>query len=80
MLYGGLPPYDPQMSPTATVTGGIVWAVSAVEMALVDIAGKALGTPPTTCSAARTATRSGCTSTAAAWRDPTDLGQWRARR
>jgi galactonate dehydratase len=45
MLYGGLPPYDPQMSPTATVVGPISWAVSGIEMALCDIAGKALGTP-----------------------------------
>ena len=45
MLVGGLPPYDPQMSPTATVTGPIAWAVSGVEMALCDLAGKALGTP-----------------------------------
>ena len=43
MLYGGLPPYNPQMSPTATPTGGIAWAASGVEMALLDIAGKALG-------------------------------------
>jgi galactonate dehydratase len=45
MLYGGLPPYDPQMSPTATVVGPIAWAASGVEMALCDLAGKALGTP-----------------------------------
>jgi galactonate dehydratase len=45
MLYGGLPPYDPQMSATATVTGAPIWSVSGIEMALCDIAGKALGTP-----------------------------------
>jgi L-alanine-DL-glutamate epimerase-like enolase superfamily enzyme len=45
MLYGGLPPYEPQMSPTATPTGPIAWAVSGVEMALCDLAGKALGIP-----------------------------------
>ncbi len=45
MLYGGLPPFDPQMSPTATQTGPIAWAVSGVEMALCDLAGKALGVP-----------------------------------
>jgi len=43
LLDGGLPPYDPQMSPTATQTGPIAWAVSGVEMALCDLAGKALG-------------------------------------
>ena len=45
MLSGGLPPYDPQMSPTATVDGPAAWAVSGVEMALCDLAGKILGTP-----------------------------------
>ena len=32
-------------SPTATPTGPIVWAMSGVEMALCDLAGKALGVP-----------------------------------
>ena len=64
MLYGGLPPYDPQMSPTATVTGAAIWAVSGVEMALCDLAGKILGhARSTTCSAVRSATGSGSTST-----------------
>ena len=45
MLSGGLPPYDPQMSATATVDGSMVWGVSGVEMALCDLAGKILGTP-----------------------------------
>ena len=45
MLSGGLPPYDPQMSGTATVDGPVAWGVSAVEMALCDLAGKILGTP-----------------------------------
>ena len=45
MLSGGLPPYEPQMSPTATVDGPAAWAVSGVEMALCDLAGKILGTP-----------------------------------
>ena len=45
MLSGGLPPYDPQMSGTATVDGPAAWGVSAVEMALCDLAGKILGTP-----------------------------------
>ena len=43
MLSGGLPPYEPQMSPTATVDGPAAWAVSGVEMALCDLAGKILG-------------------------------------
>ncbi len=45
MLSGGLPPYDPQMSGTATVDGPMAWGVSGVEMALCDLAGKILGTP-----------------------------------
>ena len=45
MLYGGLPPYRPWTSPTATPTGPIAWAVSGVEMALHDLIGKALGVP-----------------------------------
>jgi len=44
MLSGGLPPYDPQMSATATVDGGIVWGASGVEMAPCDLAGKILRT------------------------------------
>jgi galactonate dehydratase len=77
MLYGGLPPYDPQMSPTATVTGGIVWAVSAVEMALVDIAGKALKTPAYNLlgGAYRTDIRLYIDRSGVG--DPTDLDQWR---
>jgi L-alanine-DL-glutamate epimerase-like enolase superfamily enzyme len=78
MLYGGLPPYDPQMSPTATVTGGIVWAVSAVEMALVDICGKVLGTPAYNLlgGAYRTDIRLYIDRSGVA--DPTDLASWRA--
>lgn len=45
MLYGGLPPYRPQMSPTATVTGPAAWMVSGIEMALCDLMGKAHGLP-----------------------------------
>ncbi len=78
MLYGGLPPFDPQMSPTATVTGGIVWAVSAVEMALVDIAGKALKTPAYNLlgGAYRDSIRVYVDRSGVA--DPTDLQEWRA--
>ena len=45
LLYGGMPPHDEEMSITATPTGPIVWGASGVEMALCDLAGKALGTP-----------------------------------
>ncbi len=60
VLYGSLPPHPPQArhdvltgcmracpssSPTATPTGPVVWAASGVEMALCDLAGKALKTP-----------------------------------
>lgn len=45
MLYGGLPPYHPFISPTATPTGSIAWAVSGIEMALWDVLGKALEVP-----------------------------------
>ena len=61
MLYGSQPPhplqsrYDPAthgdfrpvlaMSPTATPTGPIAWAMSGVDIALCDLAGKALNTP-----------------------------------
>jgi galactonate dehydratase len=38
-------PPCPSMSPTATTVGPITWAASGVEMALCDLAGKALGTP-----------------------------------
>lgn len=60
ILYGTLPPHPPtakhglmqetliacpSSSPTATPTGAFTWAISGVEMALCDIAGKALKTP-----------------------------------
>jgi galactonate dehydratase len=35
----------PSMSPTATTVGPVAWAVSGVEIALCDLAGKALKTP-----------------------------------
>jgi galactonate dehydratase len=77
MLFGGLPPYDPQMSPTATVTGGIVWAVSAVEMALVDIAGKAFGTPAYNLLGGSFRTDVRLYVDRSGVGDPTDLGEWR---
>lgn len=60
LLYGSLPPHPqtakhglmqetliacPSSSPTATPTGPVAWAASGVEMALCDLAGKALRTP-----------------------------------
>lgn len=60
LLYGSLPPHPssakhglmqdtliacPSSSPTATAIGPVVWAASGVEMALCDLAGKALRTP-----------------------------------
>ncbi len=60
LLYGSLPPHHPQIktgvmhgriracalcSPTATAFGPVVWAASGVEIALCDLAGKALKTP-----------------------------------
>ena len=44
VLYGGKPPHEPSMSPTATHIPA-VWGMSGVEMALCDLAGKALDTP-----------------------------------
>jgi L-alanine-DL-glutamate epimerase-like enolase superfamily enzyme len=49
-LYGALPgpgplPAQSIMSPTATTTGPAAWAVAGVEMALWDLAGRALGVP-----------------------------------
>lgn len=55
MLYGTVPPHPPRsgpdasprpaMSPSATPTGPIAWTMSGVEIALCDLAGKALGAP-----------------------------------
>jgi L-alanine-DL-glutamate epimerase-like enolase superfamily enzyme len=46
MIYGKLPPGgEPSMSPTATPTGPAMWGISGVEMALCDLAGKAVNTP-----------------------------------
>jgi len=77
MLYGGLPPYDPQMSPTATVTGPIAWAVSGVEMALCDLAGKALGTPVYNLLGGRFRDRIRVYLDRSGVEDPTDDDAWR---
>lgn len=58
MLYGTLPPHPEPVArdggsappgrfcgPTATPFGPIIWGLSGLEMALVDLAGKILGTP-----------------------------------
>ena len=78
MLYGGLPPYDPQMSPTATTTGGIVWAVSGIEMALCDLAGKIMKTPVYNMLGGAYRDRIRIYLDRSGVADPTDLGQWRA--
>jgi L-alanine-DL-glutamate epimerase-like enolase superfamily enzyme len=45
-FYGALPPHKPRTLPATVVTvGPIVWAMSGVEMALLDLTGKALNTP-----------------------------------
>jgi galactonate dehydratase len=78
MLYGGLPPYDPQMSPTATVTGPIAWAVSGIEMALCDLAGKALGTPAYNLLGGRFRDEVRVYLDRSGVADPTDDAAWRA--
>ncbi len=45
-FYGALPPHKPRTLPATVVTvGPIVWAMSGIEMALMDLVGKALDTP-----------------------------------
>lgn len=78
MLYGGLPPYDPQMSATATVTGAPIWSVSGIEMALCDIAGKALGTPVYNLLGGAFRDRIRVYLDRSGVVDPTDLSSWRA--
>ena len=78
MLSGGLPPYEPQMSPTATVDGPAAWAVSGVEMALCDLAGKILGTPVFTLLGGAFRDRIRVYLDRSGVADPSDLGQWRA--
>jgi L-alanine-DL-glutamate epimerase-like enolase superfamily enzyme len=77
MWYGGLPPYNPQMSPTATPTGGIAWAASGVEMALLDIAGKALGTPAYNLLGGAYRDRIRLYVDRSGVADPSDLAAWR---
>lgn len=78
MLYGGLPPEDPQMSPTATPTGPIAWAVSGVEMALHDLMGKALDTPVVNLLGGAVRDRVRIYLDRSGVADPTDLESWRA--
>ena len=78
MLSGGLPPYDPQMSPTATVDGGVVWAVSGIEMALCDLAGKILKTPVYNLLGGAFRQRIRIYLDRSGVVDPTDISQWRA--
>ncbi len=45
-FYGALPPHQPRTLPATVITvGPAVWAMSGVEMALMDLVGKALKTP-----------------------------------
>ena len=78
MLSGGLPPFDPQMSATATVDGPMAWAVSGIEMALLDLAGKALGTPTYNLLGGAFRDRIRIYLDRSGATDPTDLGAWRA--
>jgi galactonate dehydratase len=77
MLSGGLPPYDPQMSATATVDGSMVWGVSGVEMALCDLAGKILGTPVYNLLGGAYRDRIRVYLDRSGVADPTDLQSWR---
>jgi gluconate/galactonate dehydratase len=78
MLSGGLPPYDPQMSPTATVDGGAVWGVSGVEMALCDLAGKILKTPVYNLLGGKFRDSIRVYLDRSGVSDPTDINAWRA--
>jgi galactonate dehydratase len=78
MLSGGLPPFEPQMSPTATVDGPAVWAVSGVEMALCDLAGKILGTPVYNLLGGAFRDRIRVYLDRSGVADPSDLGAWRS--
>jgi L-alanine-DL-glutamate epimerase-like enolase superfamily enzyme len=77
MLSGGLPPYDPQMSATATVDGSMVWGVSGVEMALCDLAGKILGTPVYNLLGGAFRDKARVYLDRSGVADPTDLQSWR---
>jgi galactonate dehydratase len=45
LVYGALPPHVRPQPPNSVTVGPIVWAMSGVEMALLDLVGKALKTP-----------------------------------
>ena len=66
------------MSPTATVDGPVAWAVSGVEMALCDLAGKILGTPVYNLLGGAFRDRIRVYLDRSGVADPTDLGEWRA--
>ena len=78
MLSGGLPPDELQMSPTATVDGPAAWAVSGVEMALCDLAGKVLGTPVYNLLGGVFRDKIRVYLDRSGVADPSDLGQWRS--
>ena len=77
MLSGGMPPFLPFMSKTATVDGPMAWAVSGVEMALCDLAGKILGTPVYNLLGGAFRDRIRVYLDRSGVTDPTDLGEWR---
>jgi L-alanine-DL-glutamate epimerase-like enolase superfamily enzyme len=78
LLYGGMPPHDEEMSITATPTGPIVWGASGVEMALCDLAGKALGTPVYNLLGGAFRDRVRIYLDRSSPADPTDLDAWAA--
>lgn len=77
MLSGGMPPFMPFMSKTATVDGPMAWAVSGVEMALCDLAGKILGTPVYNLLGGAFRDRIRVYLDRSGVTDPTDLDEWR---
>ena len=79
MLSGGLPPYEPQMSPDRDRRrAGGVGRRAASRWRCATWPARSSGRRSTTCSAGRSATGSGSTSTGAASPIPSDLGAWRA--
>ena len=78
MLYGGQPPHQPSQSASATPFGPVAWAVSGVEMALLDLAGKALGTPVYNLLGGKYRDRLLVYLDRSAPADLADLGAWRA--
>lgn len=81
LLYGALPaggamPAPWIMSRTATQVGPPAWGVSGVEMALCDLAGKAIGQPVAALLGGAFRERVRVYLDRSGVEDPTDLGQW----